>query len=1681
MSRVKGTNVTGAPIELTSGAPVDAKMLVDTKADLYNASTWQAPSAAGANAGKMFCYYGMLVYVGNDAEHPENNGLYVLQNSGANDANADATANSGANWVRISQTDTRINAIESDIDSIQSELENIPTADNVVLKTDISTVIPEEGAVDTKVASEKAVADAIGNFIETGSSARLTTLTIGNGTGAATVTLDTTNGITGSVIDETLPSSTGNAGRIPSTNAVVTAINEVKSSISGVYTYKGSVASYDALPDDAEVGDVYNVEAAYGNYPAGTNYAWDGTKWDALGGSVDLSAYQTKNDNSLTTAAKTVVGAINELDGEVATNTANIGTLQTTVGNSESGLVKDVADNTAAIGTLQTSLAGKQDATISVNIQGEAKTTIPDALTSLDTALTAVKTTADGAAKVDASNIVPATWKGVLGYQSASDVSAAVIAGVTTNTYDDNLDTTAKTIVGAINEVNTTLSNKQNKLLYYSETSGDTPSATISVANIKFKGSVAEGTGTTASGPGSHAEGDSTTSSGASSHAEGTGTRASGTCSHAEGIETTASGASSHAEGYFTKASSDYQHVQGKLNIEDANDKYADIIGNGTSTSARSNAATVSWDGISWSQTDVRAGGTDQDAATHSLAAKQNATDNSLETTDKTIVGAINELSADKQNTLKYYSESDSSTEPSSNNAQVSILGSSDYQTTLNLGFESSNGIQTVNIGGSSNDRRINIGTKVCGENNNVTIGNASDGVSLTINAQRALTLNTSENSDLQGTGIAKEVAEAPTNRKLTTEKAVAYNTSFKKEINKIYFNSGKINNDVFQLPKFPFTICVTCKVDSWFFDGKENGQSLFQFGNGYQVTTSPWGALYFRDNTDNPKVALYIVGSTTGIEVYRSEYFASLGNIDDFLGKKHTIVAIARDPGDNPTRPNWNIYLDGVELTTITGAYNSFNENDTPLDVPTHFVVNVDNPNYYNSTASANPLEIYDISLFDFDLSEEGSAYSVLDYANGKLIPPELYVEDLRSDANKLWFKVDPQIYEFGGKRILKDLSLHGFDCYVSTVDTTVATDADAAYNTLMSKVDDHLTTSWIDKKASPQLYLERGVLSVPELANYPLKWPLTLAIEYELESLQVGPGTNYGCFLFNYWDVEESSPAQHKGFLLEITNSRRLYLYLGHPNDIVSTEEFEVYTTNGGKGLPTGRHTIVVCIDGDVVDGGPGYLRMYLDGNELDTTVVTKTLSGNDLTGTRPLSICSANNYANPSLATGGVLLPISIARPYIFNFRIDDNYAPYTLEDYVKGVCLPAEVTLGDPNFTFGSIYGNGWSTTDNGTKITVTSANTTWPALFTNVVPRGYCWKSVLDVNLTFSGKTVFEIYTQCKKAYIEVYDYSTGVTTLFSSAGREGGWGGGNPFGLSSSGHYKITIYGHCSIGVRVATFAIGPLSSGTITRTEANLQYTILAPESYTVTEYDQVDIASPSTYSNMQIRSVASKVSTSVNGDELTITVNEDLTGNSLAIYFPGYAEIENERTLSSSIISLSDSINSLNIRASQNPNNDFGSPSMVLTSDVPQRSMTFSEATSISGIGVTILNNGSNITSGTVFTIKGLKVSADARKIIPDASGNNYTVLAIESGNIGGTNEYWTGVVRGTSDNALSVTETALKKKPLTSLRFNVYGTDKKIIPGKYMRLIFSQDSNGNVTPTYISEEEWNDVYDV
>lgn len=73
---------------------------------------------------------------------------------------------------------------------------------------------------------------------------------------------------------------------------------------STVFDYKGSRATLEDLPETGNsTGDVYNIQNPFTidgkAYPADTNVVWDGEKWDALGGTIDLSGYLEKpSDNT---------------------------------------------------------------------------------------------------------------------------------------------------------------------------------------------------------------------------------------------------------------------------------------------------------------------------------------------------------------------------------------------------------------------------------------------------------------------------------------------------------------------------------------------------------------------------------------------------------------------------------------------------------------------------------------------------------------------------------------------------------------------------------------------------------------------------------------------------------------------------------------------------------------------------------------------------------------------------------------------------------------------------------------------------------------------------------------------------------------------------------------------------------------------------------------------------------------------------------------------------------------------------------------------------------------------------------------------------------------------------------------------------------------------------------------
>lgn len=148
--------------------------------------------------------------------------------------------------------------------------------------------------------------------------------------------------------------------------ALNTLITELKNSVSAALNYKGSKATYADLPTTGnKKGDVWNVVAAYGTTPAGTNYAWDGSQWDPLGGTVDLSGYYSKTqvDDAISAAKTELEAADTALDGKITTVTNQLANKVDKVEGS--GLITDTAlnqitTNKTNIESLQTEIQNKE-------------------------------------------------------------------------------------------------------------------------------------------------------------------------------------------------------------------------------------------------------------------------------------------------------------------------------------------------------------------------------------------------------------------------------------------------------------------------------------------------------------------------------------------------------------------------------------------------------------------------------------------------------------------------------------------------------------------------------------------------------------------------------------------------------------------------------------------------------------------------------------------------------------------------------------------------------------------------------------------------------------------------------------------------------------------------------------------------------------------------------------------------------------------------------------------------------------------------------------------------------------------------------------------------------------------------------------------------------------------------
>lgn len=178
--------------------------------------------------------------------------------------------------------------------------------------------------------------------------------------GSADVTINVTavdgSMVTGVVGQATKATQDGQGRVIADTYAT-------KADLGSVLEYKGSVASQSNLPEDAEKGDVYNVQ------DTGKNYAWDGTQWDDLGGTVDLSGYLTTANASSTYLSKSVASSTyatkTELDSK-ADSSALSQYVTTSTANSTYATIENLnkkADQSALGDYLTTAAAGTTYAT----------------------------------------------------------------------------------------------------------------------------------------------------------------------------------------------------------------------------------------------------------------------------------------------------------------------------------------------------------------------------------------------------------------------------------------------------------------------------------------------------------------------------------------------------------------------------------------------------------------------------------------------------------------------------------------------------------------------------------------------------------------------------------------------------------------------------------------------------------------------------------------------------------------------------------------------------------------------------------------------------------------------------------------------------------------------------------------------------------------------------------------------------------------------------------------------------------------------------------------------------------------------------------------------------------------------------------------------------------------------
>lgn len=380
----------------------------------------------GGVAGQLKSYNGKLYISNNEGKYSAlgtaqeistvSSGLEALT---ARVAEVESTA--GSSSTGLSALTTRVTTAEGKIETLQTGL-GTAQGDISDLKSDMSTAKVDISTLKTTVGDAsgglvKDVADNAALIANKANAADVYTKTaidnkIGDINTAIGKKADAATTYTKTEVDTKL---TGYRTKEDSYDRE-TVDSKIATAVSSAYKVKGTVDNDAALPSNAETGDVYNIKAAGAYGPAGTNVVWDGAKWDALGGIVDLSDYATKT----------------YVNGEVATLNSAIGTKvdQDAYNTKVASLESSISSHTTSIQGLRTDVDSKV-------AQTEYDTKIGSLETSIGTKATKVATgegTWTGKITVNAEGIV--TGGANLVAADIPDITASQISDFKTKARD---------------------------------------------------------------------------------------------------------------------------------------------------------------------------------------------------------------------------------------------------------------------------------------------------------------------------------------------------------------------------------------------------------------------------------------------------------------------------------------------------------------------------------------------------------------------------------------------------------------------------------------------------------------------------------------------------------------------------------------------------------------------------------------------------------------------------------------------------------------------------------------------------------------------------------------------------------------------------------------------------------------------------------------------------------------------------------------------------------------------------------------------------------------------------------------------------------------------------------------------------------------------------------------------